>query len=99
VFRIAPPSTVDWYDIDYPEVIGARQQLLPARANAHGIGADLTEPDWLKAIPTNRPAVIVADGLLAFLTPDDMVSLLNRLIGHFPSGEVPSTATPGSPSG
>jgi O-methyltransferase involved in polyketide biosynthesis len=32
--------------------------------------------------------VIVADGLLAFLTPDDMVALLNRLIDHFPGGEV-----------
>jgi O-methyltransferase involved in polyketide biosynthesis len=32
--------------------------------------------------------VIVADGLLAFLTPDDMTALLRRLVGHFPSGEV-----------
>lgn len=32
--------------------------------------------------------MIVADGLLAFLTPHDMISLLNRLTDHFPSGEV-----------
>jgi O-methyltransferase involved in polyketide biosynthesis len=88
MFRIAPPATVDWYDIDFPEVITARRQLLPDRANAHGIGTDLTDPTWLDAIPTHRPAVIVADGLLAFLTQDDMISLLNRLISHFPSGEV-----------
>jgi O-methyltransferase involved in polyketide biosynthesis len=88
MFRIAPPATVDWYDIDFPEVIAARQQLLPARANAHGIGADLTDPHWLDAIPTGRPAVIVADGLLAFLTQDEMIDLLNRLIGHFPGGEL-----------
>lgn len=88
IFRIAPPATVDWYDVDYPEVIAARQQLLPARANAHGIGTDLTDPTWLDAVPTDRPAVIVADGLMAFLTQDDMIDLLNRLINHFPSGEV-----------
>jgi O-methyltransferase involved in polyketide biosynthesis len=88
VFRIAPPATVDWYDIDFPEVIRARQQLLPGRAGAHGIGADLTDPAWLDAIPTDRPAVIVADGLLAFLTQEDLIALLDRLIGHFPSGEV-----------
>ncbi|HXZ72005.1 MAG TPA: class I SAM-dependent methyltransferase, partial [Streptosporangiaceae bacterium] len=74
VFRINPPPTVDWYDIDFPEVIAARQQLLPARANAHVVGADLTGPDWLGAIPTGRPVVIVADGLMAFLAPDDMIS-------------------------
>ncbi len=88
MFRIAPPSTVDWYDIDFPEIITARQQLIPDRANAHGVGTDLTEPDWLDAIPSDRPAVIVADGLLAFLTQQDMISLLNRLTSHFPNGEV-----------
>jgi O-methyltransferase involved in polyketide biosynthesis len=87
-FRITPPPTVDWYDIDYPQVITARHQLLPDRANTHAVGADLTDPTWLDAIPTGRPAVIVADGLMAFLTPDDMIALLNRLTDHFPSGEV-----------
>jgi O-methyltransferase involved in polyketide biosynthesis len=88
MFRAAPPPTVDWYDIDFPEVITARRQLLPGRANAHGVGTDLTDPNWLDAIPADRPAVIVADGLLAFLTQKDMISLLNRLTGHFPGGEV-----------
>ncbi len=88
MFRIIPPPTVDWYDVDFPEVVTARRQLIPDRANAHGVGADLTDPNWLDAIPTDRPAVIVADGLLAFLTQEDMISLLNRLTSHFPSGEV-----------
>ena len=47
MFRIAPPAGVDWYDVDYPEVIAARRQLLPARANAHTIGADSpTRTGW-----------------------------------------------------
>jgi O-methyltransferase involved in polyketide biosynthesis len=66
--RIAPPSTFDWYDVDLPAVIAARKGLIPGRTNAHGVGGDLTGPDWLDAIPTDRPAVIVADGLMAFLT-------------------------------
>ncbi|HET6867349.1 MAG TPA: class I SAM-dependent methyltransferase, partial [Solirubrobacteraceae bacterium] len=86
--RIAPPSTVDWYDIDFPAVIDARERLIPSPANVHGVGADLTRADWLDAIPTDRPAVIVADGLMAFLTLDDMASLLNRVIAHVPSGEI-----------
>ena len=88
MFRIAPPPTVDWYDIDFPEVITARRQLIPDCVNAHGVGTNLTDPNWLDAIPADRPAVIVADGLLAFLPPEDMISLLNRLISHFHSGEV-----------
>ncbi|MHA6629441.1 class I SAM-dependent methyltransferase [Pseudonocardia sichuanensis] len=88
MFRVDPPHTVDWYDIDFPEVIAVRQQVLPQPANAHGIGADLTDPHWLDDVPDDRPSVIVADGLIAFLTQEGFVSLLNRLTSHFPSGEV-----------
>jgi hypothetical protein len=56
VFRIAPPATVDWYDIDFPEVITARRQLLPDRANAYGLGTDLpTRTGWTRSPPTDRP--------------------------------------------
>jgi O-methyltransferase involved in polyketide biosynthesis len=48
----------------------------------------VTEEDWLDAVPTDRPAVIVADGMMAFLTQDELVSLWNRLTSHFPSGEI-----------
>jgi O-methyltransferase involved in polyketide biosynthesis len=86
--RISPPPTADWYDIDFPEVIDARRDLLPDRATPHGIGADLTDPTWLDSLPTDRPAVIVADGLIAFLSEEEMISLVSRLISHFPSGEI-----------
>jgi O-methyltransferase involved in polyketide biosynthesis len=46
------------------------------------------DPGWLDAIPTGRPALIVADGLMGFLSRDEFVSLLNLIISHFPTGEM-----------
>ena len=86
--RLAPPSTVDWYDVDFPAVATARERLIPEHPNAHVIAADVRDPDWLDAVPAGRPAVIVADGMMAFLSQDELVSLWNRLISHFPSGEI-----------
>jgi O-methyltransferase involved in polyketide biosynthesis len=86
--RLDPPPTVDWYDVDFPAVATVRKALIPERPNAHVIGADVTDPDWLDTIPTGRPAVIVADGMMAFLSQEELVSLWNRLISHFPSGEI-----------
>jgi O-methyltransferase involved in polyketide biosynthesis len=86
--RLAPPATVDWYDVDFPAVATARTGLVPERPNAHVIGADVRDPDWLDAVPSDRPALIVADGLMGFLSQDELVSLLDRLIDHFPSGEM-----------
>ena len=86
--RIAPPPTVDWYDVDFPEVTAAREQVVPDRAKAHTISADVTDQDWLDALPRDRPVVVTADGLMGFLAKDDLVALLNRLVDHFPSGEL-----------
>ena len=86
--RIAPPSTVDWYDVDLPAVVAARSQVVPRRADPHPVAADVREGDWLDAVPTGRPAVVVADGLMGFLTQAETSALLDRLVSHFPSGEV-----------
>lgn len=88
IFRVAPPPTVAWYDVDFPAVIDTRREIVPQHAGSQGIGADLTDPSWLDEVPTDRPAVIVADGLVAFLAQHDLVALLRRLTGHFPAGEL-----------
>ena len=86
--RISVPATVDWYDVDFPAVAAARKSVVPEHPNEHIIGADVRDPGWLSDVPTYRPALIVADGLMGFLTEGEMVSLWNRLIAHFPSGEL-----------
>ena len=86
--RVAPPASIDWYDIDFPEVIALRADAIGPETKAHDVAADLTEPGWLDAVPIGRPGVIVADGLVAFLAQDAFLTLLHRLVDHFPSGEI-----------
>ncbi|MHA6623452.1 class I SAM-dependent methyltransferase [Pseudonocardia sp. DLS-67] len=88
IFRIDPPSTVAWYDIDFPEVIALREQVVPRHPNARSIGADVTDLRWLDDVPADRPGVVVHDGLIAFLPQNGFVSLLDRLVGHLPGGEL-----------
>lgn len=88
VFRVDPPPTVDWYDIDFPAIIDLRRQLVPERPRTNLVAADLTEPGWLADIPADRPAMIVHNGLVPFLSMSDYQSLLLRLTRHFPSGEI-----------
>jgi O-methyltransferase involved in polyketide biosynthesis len=94
VLRIAPPSTVDWYDIDFPAVVAARTGLVPDSPGAHAVGADVRDADWLEAVPADRPAVIVADGLMGFLTRDEVGTLLTRITSRFPSGEIAFNSYP-----
>lgn len=91
-FRVDPPPTVAWYDVDLPAVVAVREQVVPHHACAHDVAADVTDERWLDDVPTDRPAMIVADGLVPFLSQDDFVSLLGRLTSHFPGGELATNA-------
>lgn len=88
ITRVEPPSTVDWYDIDLPGITEIRRRVLPERPNVHPIAADLDDAHWLDQLPTDRPAIAVADGLVAFFTEDQFATLLRRITGHLARGEV-----------
>ncbi|MFD9946815.1 class I SAM-dependent methyltransferase [Nonomuraea sp. NPDC059023] len=83
MLRCTPPPGVDWYDVDHAEVIDLRTGLLPG---GHPIAADLTTEGWLDAIPADRPAMIVAEGVLPFMPGDTFRRLVRRLTRHVASG-------------
>lgn len=87
VFRVDPPATVDWYDVDLPTVAELRERLVPARSGTHVVHADVATEGWLAEIPADRPAMVVHDGLVPFLSDDAFAALLRRLTGHFAYGE------------
>lgn len=88
VFRLNPNASVRWFDVDYPEVIEVRRRLYPERANTFMIGSSVTDPGFLDEVPTDRPAMIVAEGVMMYLAEHDVKQLLNRLTNHFPSGRM-----------
>src|SRR5215469_15673988 len=67
VFRLNPNASVRWFDVDYPEVIEVRRRLYPKRANYFMIGSSVTDPGFLDEVPTDRPAMIVAEGVMMYL--------------------------------
>jgi O-methyltransferase involved in polyketide biosynthesis len=88
VHRLDPPAGVRWYDIDYPEVIGLRERVYPGRANYWMLPASVADPSWLAEIPADSPALLVGEGLTPYLTRDDGLALLRRVVDRFPSGEL-----------
>ena len=88
VHRIDPPATVDWYDLDYPPVIDLRQQLLPPREHYALIGTDVTDLTWLERIPRGRPVLVIAEGLVPYLTEDAARLLVTSIVDAFPAGQI-----------
>ena len=88
IFRVDPPQGVDWFDVDYPEVIELRRRLYPSRGHYHLVASSVTEPDWLTKVPRNRPAVVVMEGLTPYLPAEEGPRLFSRLVSHLASGEL-----------
>ena len=87
-FRLDPGPGVEWYDVDYPDVADLRRQLYPTRDHYHVVAASVTDPAWLTDIPGDRPVLAIGEGLTMYLTQEDGVALLRRIVDHFPSGEL-----------
>ena len=87
-FRIAPPPSVQWFDIDQPGVIELRRRLYDDTDHYRMIGSSVTDPQWLEQIPTGHPTLVVAEGLLMYLWETDVRQLIERLTARFDSGEM-----------
>jgi O-methyltransferase involved in polyketide biosynthesis len=88
VFRVDPPASVQWFDVDYPDVIDLRRQLFPERGAYHLIGAPLEDLRWLDEVPRDRPGLFIAEGVLHYLNETEVKALLNAVVAHFPGGQM-----------
>ena len=72
-----------WYDVDFPQVIAERQRYYTQQGGYRMLGADLTQPGWLDAVPAASHAVVVLEGITMYLPPQQLQQLLAELCGHF----------------
>ena len=77
VTRIRPPPRVSWFDMDYPEVIAERRRFYSDAEGYRMLESSVTEQSWLEKVPAGRPAMIVAEGVLEYLTEEKVGSLLS----------------------
>lgn len=89
--RVRPPASSSWFDLDLPGIMALRREL-PERpavaARYREIAADATSPDWVDAIPADRPLAILADGFFPFLSPEASRQVVHRLVDRAPAGEL-----------
>ncbi len=88
VFRLDPGADVEWFDVDYPQVIEMREKVYPSRKHYHLIPTSATDDRWLEQIPADRPVLFIAEGISMYLTETEGIALLRRVVDRFPRGEI-----------
>ena len=87
-FRLPWPPGVRCFELDTPDVLDAKEQVLAAQRAVPGceritVPGDLVD-DWPAALRSaglrpDQPTAWVAEGLLVYLSPDDVNKLLDRV--------------------
>jgi len=86
-YRVDPPPSVDWYSVDLPGILALRDEVLPTNPHSHSVRVSLAEKHWPETIPGDRPTMLIADGLFAFLPEQVIVAIFRRITEHFSTGE------------
>ncbi len=84
-------SQVEWYDLDVPEVIALRRELIGDEGGRyHLLGCSVFEPAWLETVRVHRgrPFLFLAEGVFMYFEEAQVKSLVLRLRDHFPGAEL-----------
>jgi len=92
VFRLQAVSTI-FYEIDLPEVIEQRKNILGAKENERLIGADLFTLEWAEQIDTSLPSLLTVSGVFQYFREEKIVQFLSDVKKRFPKGELIFDAT------
>lgn len=76
------------YNIDFPDVIKIRDQLLQKNEREISIACDLNDYRWMDQIDGTKGAVFFAAGVLYYLKKEDVTSLVATLADRFPDGVI-----------
>ena len=81
-------GTCRMYNVDMPNIVAARQELLPEVERERNLGYDLTDSGWMDEVDGSDGAVFFAAGVFHYLTAEQARTLVRALATRFPGCRV-----------
>ena len=74
------------YNLDFPNVISVRNELLPAGEREKNIPCDLNNTEWFRKIDSSNGAVFFASGVFYYFLTEQVKALVQKMADAFPGG-------------
>ncbi|MCR5322747.1 MAG: class I SAM-dependent methyltransferase [Lachnospiraceae bacterium] len=87
-FHKCDNGTCRGYNIDMPDVIAVRNELLPAGDREENLGSDLNDESWMNEIAAGNGAIFYATGVFYYFKTEDVRMLLSKLAKRFPGAVI-----------
>ena len=75
-------------NIDLPDVIGVRNELLPENERIRNVGCDLNDVSWFDQIDASRGVCFMAAGVFYYFKTEDIKKLFVAMANRFPGGKL-----------
>lgn len=72
-----------WFNVDLPEVIEYREELINRTVTEVNISGDILEPKFITSFPQGK-GIFIFEGILMYFTKDEVYSILKKLASKFP---------------
>lgn len=89
--RIAERRNAVFYELDLPEVMAIREELIPASDRDISLSGSLLDTQWMDLLREKHPDgrfVFVFEGVLMYFYPEQERKVLRNLCDRFPGAEV-----------
>ncbi|MCR5376695.1 MAG: class I SAM-dependent methyltransferase [Lachnospiraceae bacterium] len=83
-FQKCDNGTCKGYNIDMPDVIKIRNELLPEKEREKNLGFDLNDESWMNQIEADEGAVFYATGVFYYFKTEDVKTLFCKMAKRFP---------------
>ncbi len=83
-FRKCDNGTCSGYNIDMPDVIKVRNELLPENDREKNLGFDLNDEKWMDEINAGEGAIFYATGVFYYFKTEDVKALFCKMAKRFP---------------
>ena len=81
-------ETCKIYNLDFPDVIAVRNELLPVGAREKNIPCDLNNTEWFEKIDASDGAVFFASGVFYYFRNEQVKSFVRAMAKAFPNGRL-----------
>lgn len=81
-------GTCKVYNVDFPDVIAVRNQMLPPRKREENIPCDLNDTSWFEKIDAKDGAVFFAAGVFYYFLNEQVKALVQAMAEAFPGGKM-----------
>ena len=72
------------YNLDFPDVIAVRDELLPAGEREENIPCDLNNTEWFRKIDSSNGAVFFSSGVFYYFLTEQVKALVQQMADAFP---------------